>query len=85
MSPNSFFMQNIISYKYISEILFLFNLLQFLTLKAMITEHVIQNNSHTVIAELVLDPLETVSYTTFKLSLHCQYIIGLDPLLPLKL
>lgn len=37
------------------------------------------------IAEFVLDPLEAVSHTCFKLSFHCQNIIRLDSLLPLKL
>jgi len=49
-------------------------------LRASHSSHAIPN-----IAELVLDPLEAVSYTTFKLSFHCQHIIGLDSLLPFKL
>ena len=67
-----------------------------LTFKVDITEQhmlaprqatlMVDPSSHTVanVAELVLDPLEAVSDTCFKLSLHCQHIIGLDSLLSLE-
>jgi len=49
--------------------------------------NIIIYSSHTAanISKLVLDPLEAVSDTSFKLSLHSEDVVGLDSLLPLEL